>query len=60
MLRIAAPKWLGTGAAIDLRIVQEQYQNAALENYQALFDVLSSQLDLIRLTGGLVDQYGTE
>jgi outer membrane protein TolC len=47
----------GALSAIDLRIVQEQYQNAALENYQALFDALSSQLELVKLIGGLVDQY---
>jgi outer membrane protein len=47
----------GALSAIDLRIVQEAYQNAALENYQAIFSVLASKTDLIRLTGGLVDQY---
>ncbi|MBX2944251.1 MAG: TolC family protein [Cyclobacteriaceae bacterium] len=47
----------GALSAIDLRIVQEAYQNSALENYQAIFSVLASKTDLIRLTGGLVDQY---
>jgi outer membrane protein TolC len=31
----------GSFSAIDLRIVQENYQNSALENYTAIFDVLS-------------------
>ncbi len=45
----------GALSAIDLRIVQENYQTAALEKYAAIFDGLSSRLDLVRLTGGLVD-----
>lgn len=48
----------GALSAIDLRIVQEGYQNAALENFQAIFNALSSRVDLVRITGGLVDQYG--
>lgn len=47
----------GALSAIDLRIVQENYQNAALENYQAIYSVLARKTDLIRLTGGLVDEY---
>jgi outer membrane protein TolC len=47
----------GALSAIDLRIVQENFQNAALENYQAIYSVLARQTDLIRLTGGLVDEY---
>ncbi|MBI3219005.1 MAG: TolC family protein [Bacteroidetes bacterium] len=45
----------GALSAIDLRIVQENYQAAALEKFAAIFDGLSSRIDLIRLTGGLVD-----
>jgi outer membrane protein len=45
----------GALSAIDLRIVQENYQNAALENYLAIYSVLASKTDLIRLTGGLAD-----
>ncbi len=47
----------GALSAIDLRIVQENYQNAALENYQAIYSVLARRTDLVRLTGGLVDEY---
>lgn len=46
----------GALSAIDLRIVQENYRNAALENYQAIFNSISSRVDLVRLTGGLVDK----
>jgi outer membrane protein len=46
----------GTLSAIDLRIVQENYRNSALENYQAIYNSIASKIDLIRLTGGLVDK----
>ncbi len=45
----------GALSAIDLRIVQDNYQRAALENYLAIFASISSRVDLIRLTGGLLD-----
>jgi outer membrane protein TolC len=45
----------GALSAIDLRIVQDNYQRAALENYLAIFASISSRVDLVRLTGGLVD-----
>lgn len=45
----------GTLSAIDLRIVQENYRSAALEKFAAIFDALSSRIDLVRLTGGLID-----
>jgi len=47
----------GALSAIDLRIVQENFQNAALENYLAIYSVLAAKTDLIRLTGGLADVY---
>ena len=47
----------GALSAIDLRIVQEAYQNAALENFLAIYSALARRVDLIRLTGGLVDQF---
>lgn len=45
----------GALSAIDLRIVQENARNAALELYQAIFNSISTKVDLIRLTGGLLD-----
>lgn len=47
----------GALSAIDLRIVQENYQSAALENYLAIFSVIARRTDLVRLTGGLVDEH---
>jgi outer membrane protein TolC len=46
----------GALSAIDLRIVQESYQRSALENYQAIFSSIASRVDLVRLTGGLLDK----
>lgn len=45
----------GALSAIDLRIVQENARNAALEAYQAIFNTISTRLSLVRLTGGLID-----
>ena len=50
----------GAFSAIDLRIVQENFQNAALENYTAIFDVLSTKTDLVRMTGGLLGEYSVK
>ncbi|MFY7920311.1 MAG: TolC family protein [Chryseotalea sp.] len=44
----------GALSAIDLRIVQENFRNAALENYTAIFEALQTQTELVRLTGGLL------
>lgn len=46
----------GALSAIDLRIVQENYRNSALEKYLATFSALSSKINLIRLTGGFVQE----
>ncbi len=46
----------GALSAIDLRIVQENYRNAALEKYLALYSVLAAQTTLIRLTGGMLER----
>jgi len=45
----------GALSAIDLRIVQENARNAALEAYLAIFNSISTKLNLIRITGGLID-----
>ena len=45
----------GALSAIDLRIVQDSYQQAALDNLLAIFAGITSRVDLVRLTGGLLD-----
>ncbi|HEY5824823.1 MAG TPA: TolC family protein, partial [Cyclobacteriaceae bacterium] len=46
----------GALSAIDLRIVQENYRNAAVENFLAIYSSIESRVALIRLTGGLIDK----
>lgn len=46
----------GALSAIDLRIVQENFRNAALENYLAIYAAIESRVALVRLTGGLIDK----
>lgn len=46
----------GALSAIDLRIVQENFRNAAVENYTAIYSSIESRVALIRLTGGLIDK----
>ncbi|MBN8576539.1 MAG: TolC family protein [Cytophagales bacterium] len=45
----------GALSAIDLRIVQDSYQRAALENFLAIYNNIATRVDLVRLTGGLLD-----
>ena len=47
----------GSFSAIDLRIIEENFLDAALENYSAVFDILATKTDLVRLTGGLLEDY---
>jgi len=47
----------GSFSAIDLRIIEENFMNAALENYSAIFDVLATKTDLVRLSGGLLEEF---
>jgi len=46
----------GALSAIDLRIVQQNYRNAAVENFVAIYSSIESRVALIRLTGGLIDK----
>jgi outer membrane protein TolC len=46
----------GALSAIDLRIVQENFRNAALEHFLAIYASIESRVALIRLTGGLIDK----
>ena len=46
----------GALSAIDLRIVQENFRNAAVENFVAIYSSIESRVALMRLTGGLIDK----
>lgn len=50
----------GALSAIDLRIVQENARNAAIEKSLAIFALITSRTDLLRLTGGIIDLYPVE
>ncbi len=43
--------------SLDYRNIQLQYLNAALGQLQALFDVKEAEIELLRLTGGIIDEY---
>ena len=47
----------GSFSTIELRIVEENFENAALENFAAIYEVLAMKTDLVRLTGGLLEAY---
>ena len=46
----------GALSAIDLRIVQENARNAALEASQVIYNTISTKVTLVRLIGGLLDR----
>ena len=46
----------GALSAIDLRIVQENYRNAALEYTLAIYSSIESKMELIRMSGGLINR----
>ena len=50
----------GALSAIDLRIVQENARNAAIEKSLAIFALITSRTELLRLTGGIIDLYPVE
>ncbi len=50
----------GALSAIDLRIVQENARNAAIEKSLAVFALITSRTELLRLTGGIIEMYPVE
>lgn len=47
----------GTINSFDFRQIQVNYLNTALNNLQAKFDLLDSETELLRLTGGILNEY---
>lgn len=47
----------GTINSFDFRQIQVNYLNTALNNLQARFDLLDSETELLRLTGGILNEY---
>lgn len=50
----------GTINSFDFRQIQVNYLNTALNNLQARFDLLDSETELLRLTGGILNEYEYE
>jgi outer membrane protein TolC len=42
--------------AIDLRLIQLNYQNATLANLEAIYNLIDVYTDLMSLTGSIIDQ----
>ena len=43
--------------SFDFRDIQINYLNAAIKKLNAFFNVIESQVDLTRITGGIIDEY---
>lgn len=50
----------GTINSIDFRVVQNNYLSAAIQELQAIFNLIDSKVTIMRLTGGLISEYDTE
>lgn len=47
----------GTINSFDYRVVQNNYLNASIQRLQALYNLMESKVELMRLTGGLVSKH---
>lgn len=47
----------GTINSFDFRVVQNNYLTAIIQKYQALYNLVDSKVELMRLTGGLMANY---
>ena len=47
----------GSIDSFDFRAIQINYLNAAIQKLNATYNVIESQTDLTRITGGIVDEY---
>ena len=47
----------GTINSFDYRVVQNSYLSAAIIKLQAMYNLIDSQVSLMRLTGGLIEEY---
>lgn len=57
-LQISAEKFKnGSINSFDYRVVQNTYLSASIQKLQALYDLMDSKVELMRLTGGLVEDY---
>jgi outer membrane protein len=47
----------GSINSFDFRIVQNNYLVSSIQELQSIFDLVDSRVTLMRLTGGLLDNY---
>jgi len=47
----------GAISSIDYRIIQVEYLNIALDNILAKYELILAEVDLMRLTGGIIAEY---
>ena len=58
-LEISSQKFKsGTINSFDYRVVQNNYLSASIVKLQALYNLMDSNVELLRLTGGLIADYG--
>lgn len=50
----------GTINSFDYRVVQNNYLSASIVKLQALYNLMDSKVELMRLTGGLITDYGSD
>ncbi len=48
----------GSINSFDFRVVQNNYLSSAILNLQAAYNLIDSKIDLMRITGGLIRDYG--
>lgn len=60
-LRISEEKFrTGSINSFDYRVVQNNYLSASIQKLQALYNLMDSHVELMRLTGGLIEDYQEE
>ncbi len=47
----------GSINSFNYRDVQTVYMNAAIAKFRAIFDLVQSNTDLLRITGGIINEY---
>lgn len=57
-LQIATEKYKGGSiSSFDYRDIQNAYLNTAATQYEAVFNAISANTDIVRLTGGIIEEF---
>ncbi|MCB9335837.1 MAG: TolC family protein [Flavobacteriales bacterium] len=58
-LKIATEKFQkGTIGSFEYRGIQQEYLDAAITQFEATYNALNTYTDIVRLTGGIVEEFG--